>query len=515
MRALLLLLLCLPFSWSIADVVISGQQQQQEHYGRQLQQQQSCRVRHLRAQQPSEMIRSEAGTLELSTRQDNEQLDCAGVEFIRETIERDGLSLPRFYNTPGLFYVVEGEGRLGVVFPGCPETFRRPPFGAGEDECERRRRGSRREEEGEEQERGRGRSEEEERSRHEQQCARDESSQKVRRVQRGDVVAVFAGAAFWWYNDGDKPLRLVAIADTSNYQNQLDRRHRQFYLAGSPATRERRERLGEGRKLGGNMLAGFDPNTLAEAWGVERETVRRIQENNQGRGLIVRVNEPRRQRRGRENSPISFWESNVITGGGEEEEREGFNPSALQQLFCNMRLRHNADNREDADVFIRDGGRLNTVNRFKLNALSHINLAAERGVLHPRAMFAPSWLTSHAVMYVTRGDARVQVVDNRGRRVFDGSIREGEFIVIPQFYSVVKRAGDQGFDWITFTTSHSPIRSSFVGKDSVLKSMPQEVVMAAYNISCGEAQDLRWNREHEFFILPPRRQQLAGGRRSA
>ncbi|MDK2413578.1 cupin domain-containing protein, partial [Aphanizomenon sp. 202] len=84
-----------------------------------------------------------------------------------------------------------------------------------------------------------------------------------------------------------------------------------------------------------------------------------------------------------------------------------------------MRLRHNADNQDDAEIFIRDGGRLNTVNRFKLNALTHLNLAAQRGVLHPRAMFAPSWLACHAIMYVTRGDARVQVVDNRGRRVFD------------------------------------------------------------------------------------------------
>ncbi|MDK2413204.1 cupin domain-containing protein, partial [Aphanizomenon sp. 202] len=133
------------------------------------------------------------------------------------------------------------------------------------------------------------------------------------------MVAIFAGASFWWYNDGDRPLRLVAIADTSNYQNQLDKRYRPFYLAGSSATRERRERLGEGKKLGGNMLAGFDPNTLAEAWGVERETVRRIQENNQGRGLIVRVNEPRRQRRDPATPPISFWESNLFFH--EEEER--------------------------------------------------------------------------------------------------------------------------------------------------------------------------------------------------
>ncbi|KAH9295818.1 hypothetical protein KI387_039406 [Taxus chinensis] len=180
-----------------------------------------------------------------------------------------------------------------------------------------------------------------------------------------------------------------------------------------------------------------------------------------------------------------------------------------------MRLRHNADRPDEADVYVRDGGRLNTVNGFKLHALTHLNLAAERGVLHPGAMCVPSWLSCHAIVYATRGDARIQVVENRGRKVFDGRIREGEFIVIPQFYAVVKRAGDQGFEWITFTTSHSPIRSSLAGRNSVLKAMPEEVVMNAYNISCREAHQLRWNREHDSLIMPPRRQQQYEGGRAA
>nr|CAA64792.1 legumin [Metasequoia glyptostroboides] len=495
MRASLIMALLLLCTWSCTEMV-NGQQQQQQR--RQQQQQRSCRGQHLRAQQPYETIRSEAGTIALSTRQDNDELDCAGVEIIRETIERDGLSVPRFHNTPQIVYVVEGEGRFGVVFPGCPETFRRPPFGAGQGECQRRRRGSGQEEEREEEEGG----SEEQRTRRDRECARDESSQKVRRVRRGDVVAIFAGAAHWWYNDGDKPLRIVAIADSSNYQNQLDKSYRPFFLAGSPATRERREKLGEGRNYGGNMLAGFDANMLAEAFGVSKNTAINLQENNQGRGLHIRVTEQRRRRPGQ------------ILSLAEEDTDDDSRPAenGLAQLFCNMRLRHNADNPEDADVFVRDGGRLNTINRFKLHALTHLNLAAERGVLRPRALFAPSWLSSHAILYATRGDARIQVVENRGRRVFDGRVQEGQFLVIPQFYAVVKRAGDQGFEWITFTTSHSPIRSSFTGRNSVLKAMPQEVVMNAYNISRREAHELRWNREHEFLILPPRQQDYERGR---
>ncbi|KAH9295838.1 hypothetical protein KI387_039426, partial [Taxus chinensis] len=488
MSGALLLFLCLSLcSRSCVEIANAQREQQRERHQYQ---QRSCRVQHLSAQQPTETIRSEAGTVELSSRMDNDELDCAGVEFMRETIERNGLSLPRYANTPKLAYIVEGEGRLGVVFPGCPETSRRPPFGAGEgeSECQRRTRAGRQGEREEEERRGM----EEESIRHERERAREESSQKVRRVRRGDVIAIFAGAAYWWYNDGDTPLRIVAIADSSNYQNQLDKRYRPFYLAGSSATRERSEGAREEERIGGNILAGFDPNILAEAWGVRRETVTSIQENNQRRGLIVRVNEPRSTRRG----PADFQVE-------ENDQVDSSNANGLEQLFCNMRLRHNADRPEEADMYVRDGGRLNTVNRFKLDALTHLNLAAERGVLRPGAMFVPSWLSCHAIVYATRGDAHIQVVENRGRKVFDGRIREGQFIVIPQFYAVVKRAGDQGFDWITFTTSHSPIRSSLAGRNSVLKAMPEEVVMNAYNISCREAHQLRWNRDHDFLIMPP------------
>ncbi|KAH9295854.1 hypothetical protein KI387_039442 [Taxus chinensis] len=108
-----------------------------------------------------------------------------------------------------------------------------------------------------------------------------------------------------------------------------------------------------------------------------------------------------------------------------------------------------------------------------------------------RAMFAPSWLACHAVTYATRGNARIQGVENRGRKVFDGRIEEGQSMVIPQYYGVVKRASEQGFEWITFTTCHSPMRSSFSGRNSVLKAMPQEVVMNEHNVrasSCVEVE---------------------------
>lgn len=57
------------------------------------------------------------------------------------------------------------------------------------------------------------------------QRTRDEH-QKIHRFREGDVVAVPSGITHWCYNDGDIPLVLVQVFDTSNSANQLEPRRR-------------------------------------------------------------------------------------------------------------------------------------------------------------------------------------------------------------------------------------------------------------------------------------------------
>ena len=85
---------------------------------------------------------------------------------------------------------------MGIVFARFPETFRDHSSFRGHSGC---RSEIPREEEEEE----------------------EDSSQKVRRVRRGDVIAIFAGASHWWYNDDNEPLQIVAITETTNPHIQL------------------------------------------------------------------------------------------------------------------------------------------------------------------------------------------------------------------------------------------------------------------------------------------------------
>lgn len=89
-----------------------------------------------------------------------------------------------------------GRGILGVVIPGCAETFEYEMQPRQED---RRRRFT---------------------DRH----------QKVRRFKQGDVIALPAGFTLWFYNDGAEELQTVALLDTSNEINQLDQKFRVINL---------------------------------------------------------------------------------------------------------------------------------------------------------------------------------------------------------------------------------------------------------------------------------------------
>lgn len=160
-------------------LAISSRTRVEESYRRQS----ICQLNRLEALKPDTVIQAEAGKTE-TWNPSHEQFQCAGVAVLRRTIEPKGLHLPSYTTAPKLIYVVRGRGILGVVFPGCAETF-------------------------EESQKGQSR-------------GRADRHQKVQQVKEGDIIALPAGVACWSYNNGDQPLVSVSLLDTSNVENQLD-----------------------------------------------------------------------------------------------------------------------------------------------------------------------------------------------------------------------------------------------------------------------------------------------------
>ncbi|XP_040382642.1 cocosin 1-like [Oryza brachyantha] len=468
--------------------------------------------RRIRALEPTRRVDSEAGHTEFYDERDG-QLACAGVTAARITIQQNGLLLPSYSNSPRLAYVVQGKGSVGVVIPGCPETYQETSSSSQqeqEQEHDERRRGGRRGEErrrsseGEESEEG----QEETSRRSFEQSIRDEH-QRITTVRQGDVVAIPAGAPFWVHNDGDGALVAIAVYDVSNNANQLDQTSRRFRLAGGQTSSERR-REGESEssesetERGGeesyNILSGFDTELLAESMRVSRDTARKLQGRNDKRGNIVRV------RRG--GLHLLRPATERVT---DEEMMRGANAGAaaagngVDEALCLMKLRENVADPMKADLYTPNGGRITVLNSQKLPVLKLIKMSVNRGVMRRNAILAPHWnINAHAAVYATSGSARLQVVSSEGRRVFDGELRRGQMVVVPQSFAVLGSAGDEGFAWVSFQTSDDAMNAPIVGKSSALRGMPADVLANAFGVSREEARRVKFGRGQELAIFSPK-----------
>ncbi|XP_078152861.1 cocosin 1-like [Carex rostrata] len=458
-----------------------------------------CRFDRLDALNPTQRLRFEAGTIEYYD-ESNEVLQCAGVSARRTIIEPRGLFLPQFNNAPSLVYITQGRCIKGITFPGCPETFQ--SFQQEADQFQS------------------------------QQRLRDEH-QKVHRLRQGDIIALPAGVSYWCYNDGDIPVVAVQVFDLSNTANQLEPRRRNFFLAGrhqsgqwtTHETGQQTSFTGQetfemGQLRDNNILNGFDTRMLAEAFGVNIELARRLQSQTDKRGEIVFVPQGLRMLRPSRSQEVQQQEFEESMQGQEQyrermqgqeeyygESMQGqwnITTNGLDEAFCTMKIRSNIDKPSRADYFNKRVGRVARVDSQKLPILNLVQMSATRVVLQRNAMITPYWsMNCHCGMYVTGGQGRVQVVNHQGRTVFDGLVRQGQFLLIPQNFAVLKRAESEGFHWVTFNTNQNAMINQIAGKFSTFRAMPLQVLMNSYRLSIEQARRLKFSRRDEFTLFRP------------
>ncbi|PHT86752.1 hypothetical protein T459_08858 [Capsicum annuum] len=426
------------------------------------QQQGQCQLNRLSPQEPNVRIQAEAGLTDVWD-PNNQQFQCTGISLIRHVIQPRGMLLPSYLNAPLLAYVEQGRGFFGIMNSGCPETFQSSQqFQQGE--------------------RGAG-------------SRFQDHHQKIGQFRQGDIIAFPAGAAHWAYNEGNEELVLVGFEDSGNSANQLDQTSRRFFIAGNPQQGERQQGQQEGARReqfqSGNVFSGFEQELLAEAFGVDRETARKLQGQEDQRGHIVNIDQGLRVVR----PPLSQEQE-------EREERQeqgqcgGPSMNGIEETICSARLRQNIDNPARADVYNPQAGRFTTVNSFTLPILGFLRLSAARGVLYRNSIMAPHWVTNaHSIIYITKGEARMQVVDHRGQAVLDDRVRQGQVVVVPQNYAVVKHAENEVFEWVEFNTNDNAMLNTLAGRTSAIRGLPLDVIANSYQISREEARRLKFNRE--------------------
>ncbi|WCJ38319.1 11S globulin seed storage protein 1 [Euphorbia peplus] len=450
-----------------------------------------CQLDRINAVEPDDVIETEAGRIE-TWNPNRDQFQCAGVAVIKRTIEPKGLLLPYFSNAPSLVYIIQGRGMTGMMFPGCPETFQEP-------------------------QESRGRMQDQ------------DQHQNIRQFRQGDIIALPAGVAHWCYNDGNEPIVAVTVMDTANRANQLDNMPRNFYLAGNPEDdfrqqhhrrhdQQGREHYFPGRRYSSpgrlseksscnNMFCGMDSRMIAEAFNINEQLARKLQSQNDFRGSIVRVEDrlqvvrpPRTQQEMREMQRPSL------------SPRAGVAANGVEETYCTMRLIENIADPSRADIFVPEVGRVSTVNGHNLPVLQRLRMSASHVVLRGDAMRMPHWhMNAHSIMYCVEGQARVQIVDENGNCMFDGSFSKGQVLTVPQNFVVMKQAESDRFEYVAFKTNENAMTADLSGRTSTMRAMPVEVIANAFQMSIEDAMRIKFGRE-ETTLAMSRRQQGRGFR---
>uniref|UniRef100_A0A0D3FK24 Cupin type-1 domain-containing protein n=1 Tax=Oryza barthii TaxID=65489 RepID=A0A0D3FK24_9ORYZ len=438
-----------------------------------------CRFDRLQAFEPIRTVRSQAGTTEFFD-VSNELFQCTGVSVVRRVIEPRGLLLPHYSNGATLVYVIQGRGITGPTFPGCPETYQQQFQQSEQDQ----------------QLEGQSQSHK----------FRDEH-QKIHRFQQGDVVALPAGVAHWCYNDGDAPIVAIYVTDIYNSANQLDPRHRDFFLAGNNKIGQQLYRY-EARDNSKNVFGGFSVELLSEALGISSGVARQLQCQNDQRGEIVRVEHglsllqpyaSLQEQQQEQVQPRDYGQTQY-----QQKKLQGSCSNGLDETFCTMRVRQNIDNPNLADTYNPRAGRITYLNGQKFPILNLVQMSAVKVNLYQNALLSPFWnINAHSVVYITQGRARVQVVNNNGKTVFDGELRRGQLLIIPQHHVVIKKAQREGCSYIALKTNPNSMVSHMAGKNSIFRALPDDVVANAYRISREEARRLKHNRGDELGVFTP------------
>nr|P83004.1 RecName: Full=13S globulin basic chain [Fagopyrum esculentum] len=179
----------------------------------------------------------------------------------------------------------------------------------------------------------------------------------------------------------------------------------------------------------------------------------------------------------------------------------------IDENVCTMKLRENIKSPQEADFYNPKAGRITTANSQKLPALRSLQMSAERGFLYSNGIYAPHWnINAHSALYVTRGNAKVQVVGDEGNKVFDDEVKQGQLIIVPQYFAVIKKAGNQGFEYVAFKTNDNAMINPLVGRLSAFRAIPEEVLRSSFQISSEEAEELKYGRQ-EALLLSEQSQQ--------
>ena len=151
------------------------------------------------------------------------------------------------------------------------------------------------------------------------------------------------------------------------------------------------------QQFGQNIFSGFNVQLLSEAFGINQQTTRRIQSQNDQRGEIIRVKQglqflkpivsQQEQAQQQAYQPIQRQEGQSTQYQQEQsmqyqETQEGQSWSGgwngLEENFCSLEARKNIENPKHADTYNPRAGRITRLNSKNFPILNLVQMSATR-----------------------------------------------------------------------------------------------------------------------------------------
>lgn len=135
---------------------------------------------------------------------------------------------------------------------------------------------------------------------------------------------------------------------------------------------------------------------MSDALGVDKELVRRIQNPEDKRGEIVRVERGLQVLQPSRRSEQLQQQEQEREERGESERRGECVSNGLDEAYCTMKIRQNIGDAMLADLYNPRAGRITSLNSQKLPILRFIQMSAERGQLR-RVRYMISFTNNNSI----------------------------------------------------------------------------------------------------------------------
>lgn len=329
-----------------------------------------------------------------------------------------------------------------------------------------------------------------------------------RRLKTGDIYRIAAGSTFYLENIGEgQRLHIICSIDPSESLGFGP--FVSFFVGGgtNPPT----------------VLAGFHPETLANAFNVSQEEVTDIlyrQEEGpilyasdshsprlwakflqlkeqdrlqQLKRMVELQNEPQE-----EEEEISWtWRKllNSVFGTGNKKDKDDRGTSKGPDSY------NIYDRRPD---FRNDYGWSMALDESDYEPLKYSGVGVYLVNLTAGSMMAPH-VNPTATEYgiVLRGSGRIQIVHPNGSLAMDARVSEGDVFWVPRYFAFCQIASRTGpFEFFGFTTSARKNRPQFLaGSSSLLRTLPYPELAASFGVSVDSFKNFS-EAQREAVILP-------------